>query len=95
MAEGRGAFGVNRRLLAISVVCVIALAAMFTWIMRSRRPIVPSELKQIQLTSNSVGNAVVSSAISPDGKYLAYVDSLGVHVQLIANGDTQTVSRSR
>ena len=85
----------NRRLLAISVVCVIALAAMFTWIMRSRRPIVPSELKQIQLTSNSVGNAVVSSAISPDGKYLAYVDSLGVHVQLIANGDTQTVSRSR
>src|SRR5206468_735915 len=79
--------------LAISVICVIALAAMFTWIMRSRNPIVPSELKQRQLTSNSVGNAVVSGAISPDGKYLAFVDQSGVHVQLIASGDTQTVSQ--
>ena len=93
VAESRGAFGVNRWLLAISVVCVIALAAMFTWIMRSRNPIVPSDLKQRQLTSNSVGNAVTSGAISPDGKYLAYVDQSGVHVQLIASGDTQTVSQ--
>jgi serine/threonine protein kinase/Tol biopolymer transport system component len=93
VAEGRGAFGVNRWLLAISVVGVIALAGVFTWIMRSRSPVVPSELKQKQLTSNSVGNAVASGAISPDGKYLAYVDPLGMHVQLIANGDTQTVSR--
>jgi eukaryotic-like serine/threonine-protein kinase len=90
---GRGASGANRWLWAVSVVCVIALAATFTWIMRSRNPIVPSELKQRQLTSNSVGNAVASGAISPDGKYLAYVDSLGVHVQLIASGDTQTISQ--
>jgi serine/threonine protein kinase len=93
VAEGRGAFGANRWLLAISVVGVIALAGVFTWIMRSRSPVVPSELKQKQLTSNSVGNAVASGAISPDGKYLAYVDPLGMHVQLIANGDTQTVSQ--
>jgi len=93
VAEGRGVFGVNRWLLAISVVCVIALAGMFTWIMRSRNPIVPFELKQRQLTSNSVGNAVVSGAISPDGKYLAYVDQSGVHVQMITSGETQTVSQ--
>jgi Tol biopolymer transport system component len=54
---------------------------------------VSSELKQRQLTSNSVGNAIASGAISPDGKYLAYVDSSGMHVQLIASGDTQTVSQ--
>src|SRR4029077_4759439 len=46
-----------------------------------------------KLTRNSVGNAVTSGAISPDGKYLAYVDSSGMHVQLIASGDTQTVSQ--
>jgi hypothetical protein len=34
-----------------------------------------------------------SGAISPDGKYLAYADPLGMHVQLIANGDRQTVSQ--
>ena len=93
VAEGRGAFGENRWLLAISVVCVIALASVFTWVIRSRSPIVLSELKQRQLTSNSVGNAVANGAISPDGKYLAYVDQSGVHVQMIASGDTQTVSQ--
>jgi Transcriptional regulatory protein, C terminal/WD40-like Beta Propeller Repeat len=89
----RGPFEANRWLLVISVLCVIALARVFTWVMRSHNPILLSELKQKQLTSNSVGNAVVSGAISPDGKYLAYVDPLGVHVQLIASGDTQTVSQ--
>src|SRR6202011_2428912 len=61
--------------------------------MRSRSPVVPSELKQKQLTSNSVANTVDSGAISPDGKYLAYVDPLGMHVQFLANGDSQTVSQ--
>src|SRR3984893_8452431 len=91
--RAEGASGLNRGLLAISVVCVIAFAGVLTWVIRSRNPIAPSELKQRQLTSNSVGNAVASGAISPDGKYLAYVDQAGVHVQLIASGDTQTVSQ--
>jgi eukaryotic-like serine/threonine-protein kinase len=90
---GRGAFGVNRWLFTTSVLCVFALAAAFIWVIRSRNPIAPSEMKQRQLTSNSVGNAVTSGAISPDGKYLAYVDQSGVHLQLIASGDTQTVSQ--
>jgi len=74
VAEGRSASSVNRWLLATSAVCVIALAAVLTWIVRGRSPIAPPELKQRQLTSNSVGNAVANGAISPDGKYLAYVD---------------------
>jgi DNA-binding winged helix-turn-helix (wHTH) protein len=78
---------------AAIAVCVIALAGVFTWIVRSRSPTPVSELQHRQLTSSSVGNAVASGAISPDGKYLAYVDPSGVHVQLIASGDTQTVSR--
>jgi eukaryotic-like serine/threonine-protein kinase len=90
--SAEGVSGPNRWLLGISVACVIALAGMFTWVMRSRSPIRLSDLRQKQLTSNSVGNSVANGAISPDGKYLAYVDSLGMHVQLIANGDTQTVS---
>src|SRR4029077_8633489 len=89
----KGALGANRWLLAVLVLCVMGLAAMFVWVMRSRNPIVLSELKQRQLTSSSVGDPVTSGAISPDGRYLAYVDLLGVHVQLIANGDTQTVSQ--
>src|SRR3984893_4206965 len=90
---GKRASGANRWLWAISAVCVIALAVVLAWVIWSRSPIVRSELKQRQLTSNSVGNAVASGAISSDGKYLAYVDQAGVHVQLIASGDTQTVSQ--
>jgi eukaryotic-like serine/threonine-protein kinase len=93
VAEGRGAFGAKRWLLGISVVCVIALAAVFTWIMRGRSPIQFPELRQKQLTNNSAENSVASGAISPDGKYLAYVDPLGMHVQVVANGDVQTISQ--
>ena len=93
VAAGRVASGSNRWLMAASVVCVIALVGLLTWVIKHRSPTVPSELKQRQLTSSSVGNAVVSGAISSDGKYLAYVDQSGVHVQLIASGDTQTVSQ--
>ena len=89
----RAASGVNRWLLATSVVCVLALAGVATWFMRRPVQIPPRELKQRQLTSNSVGNAVASGAISPDGKYLAYVDQSGVHVQLISSGDIQNVSQ--
>ena len=79
--------------MTVSVVGVIALAGLFIWVMRSRSPVVLPELNQKQLTSNSVAHTVTSGAISPGGKYLAYVDPLGVHVQLIASGDTQTVSQ--
>jgi Tol biopolymer transport system component/DNA-binding winged helix-turn-helix (wHTH) protein len=75
--------------LAASVV----LAALVLWSVSRTRPLPPKILKQKQLTSSSVGNAVTSGAISPDGKYLAYADPLGMHVQLIANGDRQTVSQ--
>src|SRR6185295_15022444 len=73
--------------LAASVV----LAALVLWSVWRTGPLPPKILKQKQLTSSSVGNAVTSGAISPDGKYLAYADPLGMHVQLIANGDTQAV----
>jgi Tol biopolymer transport system component len=75
--------------LAASVV----LAAIVLWSVSRTGPLPPKIVKQKQITSNSVDNAVTSGAISPDGKYLAYVDPLGMHVQSIANGDTQTVSQ--
>jgi len=49
VAEARSAFGVNRWLLTVSVVGVIALAGLFIWVMRSRSPVVLPELNQKQL----------------------------------------------
>ena len=52
------------------------------------------ELKETQLTANSSENPVTGSAISPDGKYLAYSDRNGVHIKLLSTGETQTLSHS-
>ncbi len=51
----------------------------------------PWELKLRQLTTNPSENPVTGGAISPDGKYLAYVDTKGMHVKLIETGETRAV----
>ena len=44
-----------------------------------------------QLTRNSPENSVNSGAISPDGKYLAYSDLTGLHIETLATGETLDV----
>jgi eukaryotic-like serine/threonine-protein kinase len=45
-----------------------------------------------QITANSADNPVVNSAISPDGKYLAFADKTSrMHLRLLATGETQTI----
>ncbi len=50
-----------------------------------------TEVKQFRLTANPLENSVDGAAISPDGRYLAYSDGTGIHVKLIASGETQHV----
>ena len=49
------------------------------------------EIKLRQLTFNSSENPVIGGAISPDGKYLAYSDTRGLHLKLVETGETRTV----
>ena len=51
------------------------------------------ELKLRQLTANSPENDVISGSISPDGRYLAYSDLAGIHIQNIETGEGQAVSQ--
>jgi serine/threonine protein kinase/Tol biopolymer transport system component len=44
-----------------------------------------------QLTANPTGHGVTHSAISPDSKYLAYSDDIGLHIKLLETGETRTV----
>ena len=54
---------------------------------------VTPEIKMRQLTTNSTDNPVVNGAISPDGKYLAYTDTHGLHLKFIDTGETRTVPK--
>ncbi|HXJ96358.1 MAG TPA: protein kinase [Terriglobia bacterium] len=46
------------------------------------------ELAERQLTANPLEDWVVSAAISPDGKYVAYVDQTGLLLRSIDSGET-------
>ncbi len=77
------------RLIAAITAAGVALAVtlgIYTRISRKTQP----ELTETQITDNSSENTVTSNAISPDGKYLAYSDRKGIHLKLIATGETQT-----
>ena len=67
-----------------------ALILMVTSIVGRRHSPV-GEFIQRRLTFNSNANAVVSSTISPDGRYLAYSDPTGIHVKLISTGEDRPI----
>jgi DNA-binding winged helix-turn-helix (wHTH) protein/Tol biopolymer transport system component len=50
-----------------------------------------SGINQRRLTANPSGMPVDRAVISPDGKYLAYSDQSGIHLQLIGGNETHTL----
>ncbi len=70
-----------------AIILVASLAAgWFHWHTKpsKSRQSVPT---QQRLTTNSSENAVSASAISPDGKYLAYADKSGIYLRLMTTGE--------
>jgi serine/threonine protein kinase len=72
---------------------VLALSVLTVFWFARRQPASQPELKETQLTANSGDNPVTSDALSPDGKYLAYCDKKGVHIKLLATGETRTLTQ--
>jgi serine/threonine protein kinase len=79
--------------IAAAGVALLFLASAAFWFGRrqARSPAALPEIKLRQLTSNSSENGAAGGAISPDGKYLAYADRVGMHLKLIETGETQTI----
>jgi Tol biopolymer transport system component/predicted Ser/Thr protein kinase len=69
---------------AFLAVCLFGVGVV--WLVKRGSAPAP-ELKQRRLTINSSENPVFSGAISPDGKYLAYSDSGGIHLKLIETNE--------
>ncbi len=84
----------RRRAIALASAVAIAAAVLAYWLTRPPTP--PREMKERRLTFNPSENAVTQGVISPDGKYLAYGDTRGMHVKLDSNWrDTQHSSTPR
>jgi len=61
------------------------------WFAKRISPAGPPDVVLTQLTDNSAENPVRGGTISPDGKYLAYIDRQGMHIKLIGSDEAQSV----
>ena len=89
----RSTAGARRRLLRLAAAGTFALmliAGAVFWFTQRQPSFMPG-LKQRQLTANTSDNPVREEWISPDGSQLAYSDQKGIHIKLIAGGETQTL----
>ena len=80
--------------MRLGIAAAILIATFITVLMKKPKTIsVVPEIRLRQLTVNSSENPVANGAISPDGKYLAYIDTRGLHLKFIDTGETRTVPK--
>ena len=77
--------------LGVCAVIAVLVFGYFAGWFTHQQPYTQGELKPQQLTANSSEDPVAVSSISPDGKYLLYADLQGLHLRLIATGETQAL----
>jgi serine/threonine protein kinase len=84
--------GLRRWTVATAVILVfIAIASLWFFKKQSRSRTITPDIKVRQLTVNSADNRVINGVISPDGKYLAYVDLKGMHLEIADTGETRSI----
>ena len=94
MAEGVHEAPIKRyKKLGIGISAAVAALVTLAWFALPRPPKPPAEMTQKRLTFNSSENPVQSAAISPDGKYLAYSDSAGIHVKLLSTSEERLIPK--
>ena len=80
--------------LRLAASLVIVAGVLVGRLLLHRRPPHPTaELTQTRLTFVASEDPVGSNATSPDGKYLAYSDSAGIHVKVISTGDERVIPK--
>jgi serine/threonine protein kinase len=80
-------------LLAGMLTGILAIVLPVAWFAWRPSAAVP-ELLEHRLTANPPENPVTNAVISPDGKYIAYSDLGGIHLKLIASGETRTIPQT-
>jgi len=72
----------------MGLLAVLAAGYFGEWF-RSAQTYSQAQLKPRQLTAQSSEDPVMVTSVSPDGKYLLYADLEGLHLRVIASGETQ------
>jgi len=80
------------RLALAAATLAVAAATVAVGILSKRLITSAPNISQRQLTSNPANDSVYMSAISDDGRELAYTDLRGVHVRAIESGETYDIT---
>jgi len=83
----------RQRVLVAGAFTLLVAGSITLWF-STRRPSSPRalrDIKQRRLTANSVENWVLDSAISPNGKYLAYADRRAIQIKQLETGAVRTI----
>jgi len=86
----QGAARRQRWPLALAGLTALIAVSGLVWFATQRSPPRP-ETKPRRLTANPAGNPAMDARISPDGKYLAYADQAGIHLEVIDTGESRTI----
>lgn len=84
----------KRRIRAAAIIAILAASSAASWrYWRKPAAIVsaPTLATVQRLTTNATENAIAASAISPDGKYLAYSDKTGTYLRRIGTGELHPI----
>lgn len=83
----------TRKLLYGSMVVLVLLALGLGWAwLRNQRLATHRIMRERQLTHTSSENRTLSGEISPDGKYLLFADTKGLHLSVIDSGEVHDLS---
>jgi eukaryotic-like serine/threonine-protein kinase len=81
----------TRKMRTAAITATLLMMAFWTWHFRASRAPSHARIRIRKVTNNSQELPVRTSAMSPDGKYIAYSDKEGVHIQATATGESRRV----
>ena len=84
----------NWQFALIAALCSLLFLGLGYWFTARKKDRPREELTQERLTFNSGDSPVASAALSPDGQYLAYSDSSGIHIKAHSTGEDRLVASS-
>jgi Tol biopolymer transport system component/DNA-binding winged helix-turn-helix (wHTH) protein len=83
----------HRWLFAMAVAAVLLIGISAGW-HAGHRSAASIRFTERRLTGNPENDPVLSAAISPDGKYLAFADQAGLFLRVVGTGETHPVALS-
>jgi Tol biopolymer transport system component/DNA-binding winged helix-turn-helix (wHTH) protein len=81
---------VRHWLLALSAAALLIVGSIVGWIAAHRLTQKP-QTSEWRLTNNSPDDPIMSVALSPDSKYLAFADRAGLFLRELATGETHSI----